>query len=64
MICIDTPIYGWVFGWKDRLIGDVMSNHVKSNKSLPNQDNSILFEDLLFLETPIHMGGCVDGWMG
>ena len=34
------------------------------NKSWPNQDNSILFEDLWFVETPPPMGGCVGGWVG
>ena len=28
-----------------------------------NQDNSILFEDLWFVETPSPMGGCVGGWV-
>ena len=32
--------------------------------SCPNQDNSILFEDLWFVETPPPMGGCVGGWVG
>ena len=29
-----------------------------------NQDNSILFEDLWFVETPPPMGGCVGGSVG
>ena len=29
----------------------------------PNGDNSFLFEDLSFVETPPPMGGCVGGWV-
>ena len=38
----------WVGGWVDGW----------------DQDNSILFEDLWFVETPSPMGGCVGGWVG
>ena len=30
----------------------------------PNWDDSILFEDLWFVETPSAMGGCVGGFVG
>ena len=53
----------WVGGWLDGLMGGAMSNHKKSNKSWLNQDNSILFEDLWFAETPLVMGGFMGGWM-
>ena len=33
-------------------------------KSWPNQDNSILFEDLWFVDIPPPMDGCVDDWVG
>ena len=49
----------WVNGW-------VRPNYYQFNKSLHNQDNSILFEDLSFVEIPPPLGGCmgslVDGW--
>ena len=32
-------------------------------KSLIIGDNSILFEDLCFVETPPAMGGCLGAWM-
>ena len=35
------------------------------NKSWPNRDNSLLFEDLWFIETPpLWMGEWVDQWVG
>ena len=41
---------GWISGLMDGSMGGSMggtrSNHKKLNKSGPNQDNSILFEDL------------------
>ena len=41
---------GWISGLMDGSMGGSMggtrSNHYKSNKSGPNRDNSILFEDL------------------
>ena len=37
---------------------------LKSNKSWPNWDNSILFEDLWFVETPAPMGGCMGQKVG
>ena len=33
------------------------------NKSGPNQDNSFLFDDLWFADTPPPMGGCMGGWV-
>ena len=36
----------WVGGCMGGLMGGTRSNHEKSNKSGPNRDNSILFEDL------------------
>ena len=29
-----------------------------------NKDNSILFEDLSFVEIPAPMGGCMGQWVG
>ena len=56
---------GWISGLMDgsmgRSMGGTRSNHQKSNKSGPNRDNSILFEDLLFVETPPPMGGYMGG---
>ena len=54
---------GWVNGW-----GQVKSLKI-AIRSGPNRDNSILFEDLKFVETPPPMGGCtgwwvVGGWVG
>ena len=54
-------VYGLVGGWIN-LWGQVKS--LKILKCWPNQDNSILFEDLLFVETLMPMGGCVGGWVG
>ena len=46
------------------LMGGARSNHKKSNKSGPNRDNSILFEDLWFADTPhLWVGVWVVGWM-
>ena len=41
----------------------VGSGHITkiSNESLPNRDNSILFEDY---KTPPPMGGCMGEWVG
>ena len=47
-------------------------NQLKFNNTWTNEDNSILFEDLKFVENPPPMGGCivwwvvgwVDGWVG
>ena len=52
-------VYGLVSGWVN-LWGQVKSLKILIN---PNQDNSILFEDLLFVETLPPMGGCVGGWV-
>ena len=63
MICRDTPPMGeWLGVWVGQWVGQVKSLF---NKSWPNWDNSILFEDLLFVETPHPwVGGLVVGWMG
>ena len=57
-------ICGWVDGWFSGSMGGVRSYYLISNKSWPNQDNSILFEDLWFVETPAPMGGCMGQWVG
>ena len=54
----------WVVGWVSALMGGVRSNDYQLNKSWRNQDNSILFEDLWFVETLPPMGWCVGGWVG
>ena len=40
------PLGGCMGGWVGGLMGGARSNHYKLNKSEPNRDNSILFEDL------------------
>ena len=50
----------WVVGWVSGSMGGVRSNDYHLNKSWPNRDNSILFEDLWFVETPPPMGA----WLG
>ena len=55
--CVGGWVDGWVNGW-----GQV--KWLKFNKSWPNRDNSILFEDLWFVATPPPMDGCVGGWVG
>ena len=41
-----------------------VSQWVGSGQITINQDDSILFEDLCFVETPqLWVGGCVGGWM-
>ena len=55
MICRDTPTHGWVCGWLGESVGQWvgLGQMTKQfNQSWPNQGNSILFEDLWFLETP------------
>ena len=47
----------WVNGWSQ-------VKSLKFNKSEPKWDNSILFEDLLFVGTPPAMGGWLVGSMG
>ena len=58
----------WVGGWMGGLMGGLRLNHWKFKNCWLNQDNSILFDDLWFLETPrpTHppMGGCEGGWVG
>ena len=53
MICRHTPTHGWVCGWLGWSVG----------QSWTNRDNSILFEDLWFVETPQPMIGCVGSWV-
>ena len=52
---------GWMGGSVGKWVG--LGQMTKFNKSWPNQDNSILFEDLWFVETPPPMGGCMSGWV-
>ena len=59
IICRDTPTHGLVCGWMGGSMGGVRSYYYISNKSWPNWDNSILLEDLWFIDTPPPM----DGWM-
>ena len=54
----------WVVGWVSGWLGGFRSNDLQLNKSWPNRDNSIGFEDLWFVETAIPMDGCVAGWLG
>ena len=55
----------WFGGWVGGLMGGVRSKHYKFKKCWLNQDNSILFEDLWFVETPHPwVGVCMGGWMG
>ena len=58
----------WVDGLISGSIGGIRSNHLKFNKSWPNWDNPILFEDLMFPKTPTAKGGCMDQqasqWVG
>ena len=54
----------WVDGWFSGSMGGVRSYYQISNKSWSNWDNSILFEDLWFIETSPPMGGCMGEWMG
>ena len=54
-------------GWMGGSVGQWMGSGQmtkKFNKSGPNWDNSILFEDLWFVETPAPMSGCMDQWVG
>ena len=51
---------GWVGGW----VGWWVGSGQNSKNCWLNQDNSILFEDLWFVETPPPMGGCVGIWVG
>ena len=62
MICRDTPTHGWVCGWMGGSVGQWVGLGQSTN--WPNWDNSILFEDLLFVETPPPTGGCVGVWVG
>ena len=63
---LSSPMIGcmawWVGGWVGWWVGScqIIKNF---KKCWPNQDNSILFEDLWFVETPTPMGGCVGGWV-
>ena len=53
----------WVGQWVKLDWWLVKLYYLISNKSWPNWDNSILFEDLCFIETPPPMGGCMGQWM-
>ena len=63
------PMDGCMVGWLGGLVSWV--NEWDQVKWLTivisldlNQDNSILFEDLWFVQTPPPLGGWVDGWLG
>ena len=53
----------WLVEWMCGSMDGGRSNHQLSNKFGLNQDNSIMFEDLHFVEAPPAMDGCVGGWM-
>ena len=62
---------GCVGGCVGQWVGSGQITNYQTNLEL-NQDNSILFEDLCFVETPPAMGGvwavgwmdgCVDAWL-
>ena len=60
MICRDTPTHGWVCGW----LGGSLVQWVGLGQMNNNRDNSILFEDLSFVETPHPwVGVWVVGWV-
>ena len=44
MICRDTPTHGWVCQWMGGSVGQWVGScqTLKSNKSLPDRDNSIM----------------------
>ena len=61
--------HGWVFfwlmgGWMGGLVGWNMWNHKNFNKTWSNRDNSILFENLWFVDTLPPLDRCICGWMG
>ena len=53
-----------VGGWMGGLVGRKMWNHKNFNKTWSNRDNSILFEDLWFVDTLPPLDRCMGGWMG
>ena len=54
---------GWVGGWVGWWVGSGQ-NTKNSKKCWLNQDNSILFEDLWFVETPPPTPPPIGGWVG
>ena len=67
MICRDTPIHGWVVWWVSGSMGGSgeITNCLINLDLINCLNNSILFEDLLFVETPHPwVGTWVVGWMG
>ena len=59
-------LYVCVFfgGWMGGLVGRKMWNHKNFNKIWSNRDNSILFEDLWFVDTLPPLDRCMGGWLG
>ena len=53
----------WVDGWFSRSMGGVRPI-TKYRINLLHRDNSILFEDLCFIEAPPPMGMCMGEWVG
>ena len=51
----------WFGGWVGRWVGP--GQIIKNWINLDLINNSILFEDLWFVETPSLMGVCMDGWV-
>ena len=71
MICRDTPptqppMGGCVGGWVGQWVRSVQMTNNWINLHLIDIlfEDSILFEDLWFVDTPPPMGGCVGGWVG
>ena len=51
-------------GWMGGLVGRKLWNHKTFNKTWSYRDNSILFEDLLFVDTLPPLDRCMGGWLG
>ena len=56
--------FWWVGEWMGGLVGRKMWNHKNFNKIWSNRDNSILFEDLWFVDTLPPLDRCMGGWLG
>ena len=57
-------VVGFFGGWMGGLVGQKMWNHKNFNKTWSNRDNSILFEDLWFVDTLPPLDRCMVGCMG
>ena len=57
-------LFWWVGGLVGGLVGRNMWNHKNFNKTWSNRDNSILFEDLWFVDTLPPLDRCMGGWLG